>query len=523
MHLLKVYYSHISGQQLLPLLSYPSYRDMSDASPDWSVYLTFIEACYRGYPEAVCYYDRLIGHLRKSSSKPDTARTSALQRVNIYQVTDGNTTTYPTAFPFTAVDWQHRQDRVGVAILEGYPSPNRVNFLGSRFGNIRPEFFIANLADTKDASGGLYELPNLVFAQDNLVRIQFASLIRSLIPASDSGQLGQKRSLIENALLRYDKSLACEGRYGATRFRQVNMHDHQVYSTEETVSLTIAFEGSSWCGSVAPLLHRLLVLTKDFAAVILTDHGRTFGNYQGLPWRRCDANGRPGGTIPLVPYNTPVTDDLKDSGGHIPRQRIQASLDQFHPLKNIILSDEIDRQLLEADPFFLLASLLKTSFRSWAQLLNFLTESISQYQSRLDSVQTERSYHLEQLRYHIVILIRAKDFFMESHDLIKLGGCPSWPKAKTPETKLRKQIIQQQLEVSHSKLIERCSMLIGQCESATAMLVAFAQLTASDESVSQAEEVNRLTKMAAIFIPLSFTASIFGMNVREWNPPPSWK
>ena len=259
--------------------------------------------------------------------------------------------------------------------------------------------------------------------------------------------------------------------------------------------------------------------------IIITDHGRSLINYQGLPWTRCDANGRPGGTIPLVPYNTPAKSDLDAPYDYVSAQKQQplASLDQFHPLKNIVLGDHVDRQLIESDPFFLLASLLRTSFQSWAQLLNFLTEAIALSQGELDLAQTRLRHHLEQLRYHVTIINRAKEFLLKSHDLIKQGGCPSWPKANNAETQSRKRFMQQQLEADYSQLMERCSMLTEQCESATTTLVGFAQLLASGRSIDQAAEVNRLTKMAALFIPLSFTASIFGMNLREWNPLPSWK
>ena len=40
----------------------------------------------------------------------------------------------------------------------------------------------------------------------------------------------------------------------------------------------------------------------------------------------------------------------------------------------------------------------------------------------------------------------------------------------------------------------------------------------AQNALAQAKEVAKLTKLAFFFIPLSFTASLFGMNVMELDP-----
>ena len=43
---------------------------------------------------------------------------------------------------------------------------------------------------------------------------------------------------------------------------------------------------------------------------------------------------------------------------------------------------------------------------------------------------------------------------------------------------------------------------------------------ASERSIMQAKSVNRLTKLAFVFIPLNFASSIFGMNFKELGTGP---
>jgi Mg2+ and Co2+ transporter CorA len=42
-------------------------------------------------------------------------------------------------------------------------------------------------------------------------------------------------------------------------------------------------------------------------------------------------------------------------------------------------------------------------------------------------------------------------------------------------------------------------------------------ISESKKAISQAERVGKLTFLAFIFVPLSFTASFFGMNVKEFG------
>lgn len=224
------------------------------------------------------------------------------------------------------------------------------------------------------------------------------------------------------------------------------------------------------------------------------------------------------GYIALVPYNLPVERDVDSNSADGTSADVQREMDQFHPLKRIALNDKVDFELLKSDPFFLCASLLRTSLLSWAQLLNVLKEVIKGSQNTLELSNEELRYDLDQLRYHIGIVHRTKEQVSEILELVRQGGCTSWPKASSNEQQERKKSIQRQLECDCLNVMDRCSFMIANYESATAILVGFAQLKASERQMSQAKEVHSLTKLATLFIPLSFTSSMYGMNITEWQP-----
>jgi Mg2+ and Co2+ transporter CorA len=221
-----------------------------------------------------------------------------------------------------------------------------------------------------------------------------------------------------------------------------------------------------------------------------------------------DASTRPTGTTPGSPK--PGSPALHQSEEH--------NHDQFHPLRRIILSDEIDAELLKTDPFFLLASVLRTSLLSWCQLLNLIGEKVSQAQNQLELTYEELELDLIQLRYHMQIIHAANENLSESLKMVERGGCPEWPQARSDAAKARKKDIQEQLRIDYLHVMDRCSLMIRQCTSSSAVLVGFAQLTTAEKGSQQAAEIHSLTRLATVFIPLSFSASVFGMNVTETDP-----
>ncbi|KAI1084629.1 hypothetical protein F5B20DRAFT_522428 [Whalleya microplaca] len=458
-------------------------------------YVEFIKSCYRAHPASFAYYDRLIDYLRQTSYHPQ----SSLQAPRTFDASGPcQSDIYPIPFPFKVTNAEETKtnSHPRVIVLEGFPSPACIVSLGTKW-YIRPEFFIGHLNPV--TQGRLYESPTLLSLQDNLVRVRYISLIKSLVDRPKSFLIKKHRSEMNNTCLRQEKGLLTDRKYGASRFRRINLHDSQMCSVEQTVSMTVVGDPAHW------------------NAVFLTDQGRRPIVHQGMPWKEYNSNERPIGTLVLVPYNDTLAKPHSSPGSDADLD-FQSSLDEFHPLKNAGVKDEIDHKLLLADPFYLLYGLLRTSLLSWTQLLNYLAACIEESNNQLDLDQNELRFHLEQLRFHVTVIHQTKDHFSESLQLIIQGGCASWPKSTDSALQERKRLLQQQLEADCRHLLERCSLMANKCESAIEVLVGFSQLVTAERGISQAEEVQSLTKLASVFVPLSFVTSIFGMNILEWQP-----
>lgn len=59
----------------------------------------------------------------------------------------------------------------------------------------------------------------------------------------------------------------------------------------------------------------------------------------------------------------------------------------------------------------------------------------------------------------------------------------------------------------------RRRMVLEHCESTFTMLMTTMSLIESEKAIREAEEVTKLTQLAFFFIPLTFVAGIFGMNL----------
>lgn len=240
-----------------------------------------------------------------------------------------------------------------------------------------------------------------------------------------------------------------------------------------------------------------------------------------LPWTDYSNDGIPATTLPIVPYNAPITKNSVEYKGQHDARGIQSTSSvygQFHPLRNVIAQDDIDMRLLLEDPFFLLASLFPMSVLSFVQLLNYLSESIVECRT-IDAKLLD--VKLERLRHDVAIIHRIELSLTENLYWIKQGGCANWPKAASTETSTRKALIQKKLREDHEYLLARCSIMRRDCESATSLLVSYSQLLCAEEGISQAAEVHQLTKLASLFVPLGVVTSAFGMNVKELDKMPS--
>ncbi|KAH6658973.1 hypothetical protein BKA67DRAFT_529162 [Truncatella angustata] len=261
--------------------------------------------------------------------------------------------------------------------------------------------------------------------------------------------------------------------YGATRFRALHVHNEQWLTVEQMVSFSVKREGKSW-------------------------HG-------------CVQDPRSAEFVPIIPYNLPIS---RDSGMGLQDDLSSKQHRPYHPAADIILSaaSSVTTQLLAEDPFYILSCVYHAAARTRIQLLSFIESDITECSSTNGTTMgAHQSLVLDQLRFDLQLVRRVERFCKEDLANITQLGSAAWPRT---EKLAEIEKLRDQLQSDYAYLIEQCSSLVLQCETASNALVSLAQWMDAREGIRESRHITNLTVLAFLFIPLTYITSVLGMNVQ---------
>ncbi|KGO68285.1 Mg2+ transporter protein, CorA-like/Zinc transport protein ZntB [Penicillium italicum] len=191
----------------------------------------------------------------------------------------------------------------------------------------------------------------------------------------------------------------------------------------------------------------------------------------------------------------------------------------FEPTKGSLdsLSRLFGRQLnadcAQQDAFYALSELFALSAFSVNQTFNLVEQCMnSQVNSSIEDMQIS----LESLR-------QANNFIngrvVRLHETLAhirtRGSHAKWPRASTTKEQELAESVANESDHSYQHLLNRATSLTNRIKSESEWLMHKAMLNESQRAFYQGYNMTRITFLAFLFIPLSFTASVFGMNVIE--------
>jgi CorA-like Mg2+ transporter protein len=192
----------------------------------------------------------------------------------------------------------------------------------------------------------------------------------------------------------------------------------------------------------------------------------------------------------------------------------------------------LDAPTMAADPFFALHDIFTYIAFSYRQYLNMLEQkntkrtrltlssdngrhrnsNLSQWDStNILYDRTVLEDHLTHLRYLV--------------DITRNRGSPagmlnpkhSWPRSPNPQQEQRAADAARQLLSYFEDLESQAKRLLVRYREAMSVLMNRAMVAEANKNLEQAKEVAKLTRLAFVYIPLSFTATFFGMNLSPIN------
>ena len=179
------------------------------------------------------------------------------------------------------------------------------------------------------------------------------------------------------------------------------------------------------------------------------------------------------------------------------------------------LGQSLDRETAGKHPFYALNEIFRLLAASEHQFFNLMEEKVQ-----------ERGQAMEDHRNSIGE-IQAMKRFVDQHkerlndvlEIINARGGRLWPHPASSDSKTagKAEEAAQCLMLTFGQLIRRAKAVSEICKDEVTMLSNDSVVTEAQRSMQQAEGVAKVTFIAFVFVPLSFTTSFFGMNIKELN------
>lgn len=375
-------------------------------------------------------------------------------------------------------------ERKTIVVISGIPRPSLLYKLGTQFDlDIKPFLESYEIPHT-------FRIESLPSRRTEGFTVKFISL-GTCVSALECPPRSSKieEMLVERMNFHYRECLKGKN-VGMERCRFVNLHDSHIFSVEQQASfLTFNHdEDGSWSG------------------ILLHDFGRS---HSPAPW-----------IPPPDPYIKAQFYPISPSG-RCSMSRIAKKLDrgtrqgryehifsQPNPFLSRFYTDvamsEGDQKLCQRDPFVFLSDLLETSALSWLQGISYL---------RASHANLPESPILKgpRLRADKLLLDRAVRYFAAAISYVEKRP-NAWKTSK------RGQEIAKLVIADFSHLKREAEDLSNQCTELLSIAMSESSILESQKSLSTARSVQLLTYLAFVFIPMTYIASCFGMNVKELGP-----
>jgi hypothetical protein len=259
----------------------------------------------------------------------------------------------------------------------------------------------------------------------------------------------------------------------------------------------------------------------------LLDGGIPTHTSSNIPWKDYCYNDYPPHFLPIIPFNhSPMRPAENKDNAASPKAMPSRPFELSDILEN--LSDS-QLQVLAQTPELLVLKLVSISSISYNQLLNVVADDVAAKTAMTSSPEHHQQCGA-QLRCLAVLLERTYVTINDHCNLIKQGSDQVPAADGGPNLARLSQMAKNELAHTRSSvqgdlehLMRRCLQLQGEVRTTSDALVRAGQLLQTQGSEEQTREINNLTRVAFLFLPLSFVASIFGMNVAQFaNNPPIW-
>ncbi|KAK1713706.1 hypothetical protein BDP67DRAFT_44832 [Colletotrichum lupini] len=417
--------------------------------------------------------------------------------------------------------------RVGgtIVFLRGYQPARWLNVIGHKL-SLEPEFYRRHLhfsAASPFSQEQQYSDASLPSSKTQMMQLKLTTLgtrfAHNNIKRSEQEEqrrLSNLREQISSLMKQYLKSWDRYGpelEHGMSMARNFFVLDRQHVSLEQTISICVTDRQND---------------SKHWTAVVWLDFGSGFGPDDKGPWnsKLLEYTGMPVRYWATTQHR-PGTffADEKILGGSRPRYQQTDDDESFvsQPATFKLLHEAFDTLLdsdtMLEDTYYSLSGIFRFAVASEAQFLDKLQHLLEEDMQPAVLAETEFDKRLTvwNLVHNKQILDRHAQSLEEICEFLEAKDSNNWTTAKS-ESGLRKADMSHRLiERDYQKMKRRAIRLSEDYLQSTSMLANAAIIDDSQRTIHQGETVRKLSTLGFFFLPLSFSTSIFGMNLQELN------
>lgn len=171
---------------------------------------------------------------------------------------------------------------------------------------------------------------------------------------------------------------------------------------------------------------------------------------------------------------------------------------------------------MASDPFQALSDVFCFAANSESQIINLIEEKL---RKEMDYAALNRPQYqdVSNILYHKQILKRHLTYLDQVIAFIESRNGSDWPRSTDATLRVMADATTLDILKKFRSLQERSRTLVRDCDASMQVRMNNIQIREAQSALNQAKTTAKLTRLAFFYVPLSFTTSLFGMNVLEFG------
>ncbi|KAF1850930.1 uncharacterized protein K460DRAFT_400964 [Cucurbitaria berberidis CBS 394.84] len=396
-----------------------------------------------------------------------------------------------------------------VLFLRGQPCPQWLVHAGASF-HIDPEFFFRHLDFLSNLSSKRYfAQPSLMSTARRIIQLNYMTIGEFPAHSGDMGQseLDHLRDSATRDMSEYFNELGKRVSRNAcgseSIVRAYHVLDQSHFAIEQQASICLGLTEKGW------------------TAVVWLDTGRPLTPNQPGPWAGTLRSNQHSGRETFLPWiqSQPFVSLHPASMSIAHERRPVKEMEQSASLIHLDYGKTLDKKAMAQDPFYALHEVFLSCAYSEVQFLNVIESKINEDMAR--EFMPDHNISPANMIYFQGLLDTHAESLRRTITAINSRDDSGWPRPSDQTLRKKHAVLAHTLLQDYEALLRRTETLSNLCKGRLQILLSRAGIVESNKAIEQAKVVTKLTRLAFVFIPLSFVSSFFGMNLKPFveSPP----